>query len=161
RRWLRSRTRAAAPARWTELRRLRQSIGGETALAAGVLAVTALLVATPPGKTVWRPTSSFHLSAGPVRVQLSVVPLGPNQLDLRAAVLGAAGQPQAVPELTATAQRLDSGISGLPVTFTRAGPGQFVASGVTLPFPGRWTLQLRIRTSAIDEYTATAQFTVR
>src|SRR5205823_2119657 len=45
RRWLRSRTRATAPMRWSEQRRLRQSIGGETALAAAVLAGTALLVA--------------------------------------------------------------------------------------------------------------------
>jgi copper transport protein len=161
RRWVRARTAAKSPDRWREVRGMRWSVGAESALAAGVLAVTAALVAVPPGRNDWRPASSFDLTAGPVRVQLSVVPLGPNRLDLHAYTFSETGAPRDVPELTATADEPALNIAGLPVRFLNAGPGHFLANGVTLPASGEWTVDLRVRTSGIDEYTTTARFTVR
>jgi copper transport protein len=161
RHWVRSRKGARTTAPWSDMRQVRRSIVAETGLAVGVLGVTAALVAAPPGKNDWRPASSFDLAAGPVRLQLSVVPLGRNRLDLHAYTFTAAGMPQAVPELTATADESAQNISGLPVPFTPAGPGHFLADGVTLPASGQWTLDVHVRTSNIDEYTATAQLTVR
>ena len=39
----------------------------------------------------------------------------------------------------------------LPVELAPAEPGHYVASRLTVPFPGRWTLKLAVRTSEIDE----------
>jgi copper transport protein len=60
RRWLRSRREdGAAGDSWQDLRSLRVSIGAEAALATALLAVTAVLVAAPPGKTEYhRPSTN-------------------------------------------------------------------------------------------------------
>jgi copper transport protein len=39
----------------------------------------------------------------------------------------------------------------LPVDLTPAEPGHYVAPQMTIPFPGRWTVELSVRTSDIDE----------
>src|SRR3954468_607499 len=57
--WLRSRRGDDADGGWNDVRALRLSVGAEAALATALLAVTAVLVAAPPGKTEsHRPTSS-------------------------------------------------------------------------------------------------------
>jgi copper transport protein len=96
-----------------------------------------------------------------VRVQLSVVPTAHNHLDLHAYTFTTAGLPRDVAELTATAALPKHHIDGIPVKFVTAGPGHFVANQVTLPTSGQWTMDLRIRTDAIDEYTTSARITVR
>src|SRR3954471_23407969 len=59
RRWLRSRHDDSADGGWSDVRALRVSVGAEAALATALLAVTAVLVAAPPGKTETpRPSSS-------------------------------------------------------------------------------------------------------
>src|SRR4051812_46171842 len=69
--------------------------------------------------------------------------------------------PSEVPELTATADEPSPSIAGLPVRFLNAGPGHFLANGLALPASGEWTVAFHVRTSDIDEYTATAHLTVR
>ncbi len=161
RRWVTVRIRAGTVQRWGEAHRMKWSILVESTLAVVVLAVTAALVAVPPGKNDWRPASSFDLAAGPVRLQLSAVPLGPDRIDLHVYTFTEAGAPSQVPELTATADQPSRSIAGLPVRFANAGPGHFLANGLTLPASGEWTLAFHVRTTDIDEYTATAHLTVR
>ena len=61
------------------------------------------------------------------------------------------GTLQEVPELTARLRPKDGSSGPLNVTFRLAEPGHFVASPLTVPYPGDWTLRLQIRTSEIDE----------
>ncbi len=56
------------------------------------------------------------------------------------------------PEITARLLPPDGEDLGpLPVELGSAEPGHYVAQRLTVPFPGRWTLQLAVRTSEIDE----------
>src|SRR3954454_5476535 len=57
RRWLRARRGDDEDGRRTDVRALRLSVGAEAALATALLAVTAVLVAAPPGKTESHPPS--------------------------------------------------------------------------------------------------------
>jgi len=47
------------------------------------------------------------------------------------------------------------------VRFASAEPGHYVASRMTVPYPGDWTLRLQIRTSAIDESDIDLPLTIR
>ena len=49
--------------------------------------------------------------------------------------------------------RLRKGDTSLPVELTDAEPGHYVATALTVPSPGDWTLRLIVRTSDIDEQT--------
>jgi copper transport protein len=42
-------------------------------------------------------------------------------------------------------------VGTLPVELVPAEPGHYVAPRMTVPFPGRWTFELSVRTSEIDE----------
>ena len=161
RRWLRSRRGDAARAPWNDVRALRVSIGAETAMAVSLLAVTAVLVATPPGRTEWRPPSSFELATGPVQLRVSVVPTGPNQLNVSATALTVGGAPTDVPKLVATADLPGQHITGVPVAFVNVGTGRYQAKGVTLPASGRWTLDIQVHPDAVHVFGARAQITVR
>jgi hypothetical protein len=61
------------------------------------------------------------------------------------------GALQQVPELTARLLPKDGSSGPINVSFRRAEPGHYVASPMTVPYPGDWTLRLQIRTSKIDE----------
>ena len=56
-----------------------------------------------------------------------------------------------MPELTARLLLEDRGSGSLDVAFRMAEPGHFVASPMTVPYPGDWTLRLQIRTSEFDQ----------
>jgi copper transport protein len=62
RRWLRSRREDSPDGGWSDVRALRVSVGAEAALATALLAVTAVLVAAPPGKTEWHRPSTSQVS---------------------------------------------------------------------------------------------------
>ena len=61
------------------------------------------------------------------------------------------GALQQVPELTARLLPEDGGSEALDVAFRMAEPGHFVASPMTVPYPGDWTLRLKIRTTEFDQ----------
>jgi hypothetical protein len=70
-------------------------------------------------------------------------------------ILTPEGAQEAVPEVDATMTQQAGGIGDLPVPLTLAGPGHFVAYGFVVPIRGTWTVQVKVRTNAIDEYFAT------
>ena len=59
-----------------------------------------------------------------------------------------------VPEIDATLNQPAAGISGLPVKLENAGPGHFLSYGLNIPLAGTWTLEVTVRTNAVDEYYA-------
>ena len=61
---------------------LARSVRAETALGVGVVAVTAVLVATTPARIAYRPIEERTVTAGPVTVQLTAVPEGGHTIDL-------------------------------------------------------------------------------
>jgi copper transport protein len=92
--------------------------------------------------------------AGPEggRIQLHMEPAkqGSNVVDIY--LLAKDGGLVVPPEVTARLAPADGGdLGALPVELAAAEPGHYVAPRMTVPFPGRWTLELSVRTSEIDE----------
>ena len=88
---------------------------------------------------------------GGMAVELKINPAkqGENVADVY--LLQRNGALQQVPELTARLLPEGRGSGSLDVAFRRAEPGHFVASPMTVPYPGDWTLRLQIRTSEFDQ----------
>jgi copper transport protein len=145
---------------------LRRSVAVETAVAAGILALTAALVETQPardaytapvGAVVAFDTHGPH-GTGTIDVVVAPARLGANVFHL--SVLGPTGGPLAVPELRAALRMPAHTIGPLPVALTDAGPGHYTATA-PIPLAGSWQLVLTVRTSDIDEATVTVPIAVR
>jgi copper transport protein len=155
--------RAAGPSpAWpTAVARLRRSVGAELAVAAVILALTALLVNTATGRESYAPTVSASQSfntggpggAGTVHVFAEPARLGPNTIEL---YFTAAGGHAFVPaQVTAQLYFPSRGIGPLTVELTQTAPGQYRAQNATVTFTGQWTLQVIVRSDAFDETSVT------
>jgi copper transport protein len=130
----------------------RATVAGETFLGIATLAVTAALVNTEPARVAYvDPIDTTLPGPAGMTVEVKVDPAkqGENVADVYLVRRG--GALQQVPELTARLRPRDGSSGPLEVTFRRAEPGHYVASPLTVPYPGDWTLRLQIRTSEIDE----------
>jgi copper transport protein len=149
---------ATTAARWSVLAR---SVRTEAALAAVVLAVTAVLVATTPARAAYRPTQQRTVAAGPLTVQLTAVPSTARSLDVHVYVFSADGLIADVRELRAAAELPAQHLGPVTVPLLHAGTGHFIAVGVLLPQTGMWTFRLTVRASEFDAYSTSTQVRVR
>jgi copper transport protein len=119
-----------------------------------VLGVTATLVNAAPARVKYAPPYNITV-AGPAggKVQVHVVPAkqGPNVTDVY--LVQRDGRLLDPPEVHARLKPPSStkDLGPLPVDITAAEPGHYVATAMTVPNPGHWTLELSVRTSDIDE----------
>jgi copper transport protein len=140
----------------------RRTVVGETFLGVAALAVTAALVNTAPARVAYVDPIDKTVSApGGMTVEVKINPAkqGENVADVYLVRRG--GALQQVPELTARLLPKDGSSGPLDVPFRRAEPGHYVASPMTVPYPGEWTLRLQIRTSEIDEDDVDAPVRIR
>ncbi|MFC9879011.1 copper resistance protein CopC [Streptomyces libani] len=152
---------------------LRRSVLAEASVAVVLLVVTTALTATEPARTeaAVKATSGGQ-SAEAGRPQVLTIPFdtgGPrgkgtarirlapgrsgsaNTLQLR--ISDPAGKPMDVPEAKVSFTEKAKKLGPLSVTTRHTGKGQWQASGVQLPVPGKWQLSLVVRTSDIDQVT--------
>jgi copper transport protein len=136
------------------LTRMRRSVLAEAVVAVGVLAVTAVLVAEPPGRAA--------LTADHAKARTSTVALGSGRTATVTLDPGRHGpvtvtvdlSPGAKPqELTATAALPAKQLGPIAIPLRAAGD-EYSASGIVLPSAGRWTFTLTIRTSEFDSVVA-------
>jgi copper transport protein len=154
--------RVVAMQREDGVRSLGTSVAAELVLGGVILAVTATLVATPPARVAYRPTLQSELRAGPVRIDVSAVPTtGTRTLIVRADTWTASGRPMDVPELRLRASLPSRAIAPLDIKLQPDGTAHFVANAVRLPLAGAWHLQVYVRTTDVDSYTARTQLDVR
>jgi copper transport protein len=145
---------------------LRRSVLIEVAVAAVVLALTAVLVGTPPARSaVAQPVDvllPLQGSAGPSgSVQVSVDPARPGPNTLHVYLFDDAGRLTQPAGITVGLTEPSQDIGPLEVDLEPAGPGHYVGDGMTIPGAGTWTLTVSVR---LDEFTATtarAEFPVR
>jgi copper transport protein len=155
-------SRAAVKVREDDVTSLGKSVMAEMVLGAVILAVTATLVGTPPARVSYRPTMQRELKAGPVTIDVSAVPTtGTRTLTVRADTLTSTGQPLDVPELRIRASLPSRAIAPLDITLEPDGTGHFLSTGVRLPLAGEWRLQIYVRTTDVDSYTAVTRLDVR
>ncbi|HKT03100.1 MAG TPA: CopD family protein, partial [Rugosimonospora sp.] len=151
------------------LRVMRQSVALELAIAAGVLGLTAALVASSPlapGPSL-RPAGVYN---GPYRTEVALTgggsvlvwldPARPGSNDLVLDVRDGSGLNRGVPEVRANLVGLAPVTAPAPVTLTRTGVGQYVAHRLPLIGAGTWRLDITVRTSDIDEERVSAMIPV-
>ncbi|MEX5718894.1 copper resistance CopC/CopD family protein [Geodermatophilus maliterrae] len=158
-----ARVRAAAQARGAveDVGPLRRSVLVEAAVAAVVLALSAVLVGTPPARaTLAEPvdvTLPLRSAAGESgSVQLSVDPARPGANTLHLYLFDDAGQLAQPADLRVTLTEPEQEIGPLEVDLEPAGPGHWVADGMSIPGAGTWTVAVSVR---LDEFTATTAST--
>ncbi|MEU3603881.1 copper resistance protein CopC [Streptomyces sp. NPDC035033] len=154
---------------------LRRSVLTEAAVAVVLLAVTTVLTSTEPGRTEEEAARSGGAAAGPaavpdrpvdirlpfdtggvdgkgvVRLTLDPGRTGANALHLFAERPN--GKPLDLPEIKVNLTLEEKGVGPLPVAPDRIQTGHWTASGVQLPLPGDWRIQVTVRTSEIDQTT--------
>jgi copper transport protein len=144
--------RAVARAGGDLARRLRRTVVAEAVLGVVVLGVTAGLVNAAPARVKYaKPIDVKVAGVQGGRVELKVAPAkqGQNVADIY--LIQKDGRLYVPPELEV---RLRGGDDlALPVEVAAAEPGHYVATALTVPSPGKWTIRLVVRTSEIDEQT--------
>ncbi|MGW4382097.1 copper resistance CopC/CopD family protein [Kitasatospora sp. NPDC004531] len=167
---------------------LRRSVLVETTVAALVLVVTTMLTNNPPGRVAGAiaaqpgagggapvagasavPGKSQELklpydtggrtpnAKGTALVTVNPVGTGPNTVALK--LTDAAGQPVEVPEVQLAFTLPDRDLGPLPVTLQAEGTGAWSGTA-QLPLAGMWVVSVTVRSSEIDQVTATQQLKV-
>jgi copper transport protein len=160
-RWLVHRRIAGQPVPAARITGLRRTVRVEATLGVCLVAVTAVLVATPPARTAYHPTTERTVQAGPVTVQLTAIPEGPRRLAIHLYTFDATGLPATLIQLRAQADLPAHSIGPLTLPLLPAGTGHYLAPAAELPMAGRWDLALYVRTSQFDSYTARTSLDVR
>ncbi|GAB4010843.1 copper resistance CopC/CopD family protein [Nocardioides ultimimeridianus] len=140
--------------------RLQRSVEIELVLAMAVIGVTAVIATTMPATVAYHPSASARLTTGPDVVQVSAVPAGDRTMRLDLVVLDASERPTSPAEVDAAVSLPGRDLGPLTITLHRAGIGHMTGT-VAVPVVGSWTLSVTVRTTAIDEYTATTPLPIR
>ncbi|MCB8902603.1 MULTISPECIES: copper resistance CopC/CopD family protein [unclassified Streptomyces] len=154
---------------------LRRSVLTEAAVAVVLLAVTTVLTSTEPGRTEEEAGRGGTAASGPaavpdrpvdirlpfdtggvegkgvVRLSLDPGRTGANALHIF--VERPNGKPLDVPEIKVALTLEAKDVGPLPVAPDRIQTGHWSASGVQIPMPGEWRIQVTVRTSEIDQTT--------
>ncbi|HWK29723.1 MAG TPA: copper resistance protein CopC [Solirubrobacter sp.] len=132
---------------------LRRTVLAEVGLGVVVLGLTATLVNAEPARVAYAPPFDVTVpgpQGGTVQLHMEPAKQGSNVVDIY--LKAKDGLLIVPPEVTARLAPPDGeNIGPLPVELGGAEPGHYVATGMTVPYPGRWTLELAVRTSDIDE----------
>jgi copper transport protein len=145
---------------------LRRSVLVELAVAAVVLALSAVLVGTPPARAaVAQPVDvllPLQGSAGAEgSVQVSVDPARPGANTLHVYLFDDAGRPTQPADIKVALTEPEQELGPLAVDLQPAGPGHYVGDGMSIPGAGTWTLTVTVRTDEFTATTATTVFPVR
>ena len=140
---------------------LRRSVLVEVAVAAVVLALSAVLVGLPPARAaVAQPvdaTMPLQGAAGPSgSVQVSIDPARPGGNALHLYLFDDAGRLTQPAAITVSLTEASQQIGPLDVKLQPGGPGHYIADDMNIPGAGTWTLTVTVR---LDEFTATTAST--
>jgi len=152
---------AGAPTDDETVARLRRTVGAESVIAVVVLAVTALLVNAQPARSALAQPFSTELRSDQVLVDVTVDPAKTGPSALHFYTLSPQGAVQEVQDLTASLTLPSRDVGPLAVPVQRAGPGHFTATGFNIPLSGKWTLEVKVLLSDIDEATVNGTVPVK
>jgi copper transport protein len=139
--------------------RLKRSIGAEIALMGCVVALTAVLVQTPPPRT--SAFSAVLRSGGALSAELSVSPAraGVNAITVR--FRDAQGRAVDPEEVAIAAANEAAGVEPAVRPLRRVRAGEYRREGAELAFAGGWALEIRARVGDFDRVTFAAEVPVR
>jgi copper transport protein len=128
----------------------------ELLLAVVVLALSSVLVATPPARSaVSQPVDvTLPLQGAPAAgtVQISVDPATPGPNLLHVYLFDDTGRLVQPAGIEVTLTEPGQQLGPLDVDLEPGGPGHYIGDGMTIPTAGTWTLAVSVR---VDEFTAT------
>ncbi|MGY1706115.1 FixH family protein [Geodermatophilus sp. SYSU D00697] len=140
---------------------LRRSVLAELGIAVVVLALSSVLVGTPPARAeatqpvdVTLPLQTAAGTDGSVQVSVDPATSGPNTLHVY--LFDQAGQLAQPVDIRVTLSEPAQEIGPLEVALEPAGPGHYVGDGMAIPGAGTWTLAVTVR---LDEFTASTAST--
>jgi copper transport protein len=145
---------------------LRRAILLEVAVGAVILALSAVLVGTPPARSaVAQPVDvvlPLEGSGGPSgSVQVSVDPARPGPNTLHVYLFDDTGRLTQPAEISVSLTEASQEIGPLDVDLQPAGPGHFLGDGMAIPGAGTWTLAVSVRLDEFTAMTARTDFAVR
>lgn len=142
---------------------LRRALRGEVVLIVVVLGVTAALAGYAPATSAQSGPFSASASLGPAELELTVDParVGSNQIHLYLFDAKSGAQFTRLKELKVSATESEKSIGPLPLEPQRAGPGHYTVQGALLSVAGDWLLEVTVRVSAFDQYTAKVEVPIR
>ena len=157
---------ADGPSTVAAMGRLRVSVAVELAVAAVILAFTAVLVNTATGRESYAPTvtaSQPFNTGGPdgtgtVHVFIGPARLGPNTIDLY--FTGASGRDYVPAQVTAELYYPAKALGPITVPLTQTTRGQYRTQLAAFGFTGQWSLVVTVRSDAFDETTVSFPFGV-
>jgi copper transport protein len=148
----------------TELVRLRRSVWAEVAIAAAVLAATALLVNAAPAKAIAESRRAgavgTSLESEQVAVDIALTPGRAGLNDVHVSTLSPDGSPKQVEELTLTFALPDRKIAPIEVPLRDLGAAHYLSPGFDLPFDGEWKVTAKPRLTEFDQPTITGTIDV-
>jgi copper transport protein len=144
----------------------RRSVLVEVALAAVVLALTAVLVGSPPAASAASQPVDVTLplqtsSGADGSVEVSVAPASPGANSLHLYLFDRDGQLTQPAGITVSLRNEAAGIGPLQVPLQPAGPGHYVADAMDVPGAGSWTVSVEVRTDPFTAAVASTTFPVR
>jgi copper transport protein len=141
-----------------ERRTLRRMVGFEVVLAVAILVVSALLVNAQPGRTALKTlafsggSTGVTLKSDQIWVDLTFAPGSVGANDIHINTLLPSGALVTPLDLKLTLDQPSKGIAPLDVAVIAAGPGHYLATGVTIPLTGRWRVTARaLRTPTVED----------
>jgi len=142
---------------------LRRSLRAEVALLAVVLAVTSVLVSYAPPTNASSGPFATTKTLGPLELQMTVDPAqtGSNVMHFYVTNAKDGSQFTAGKEFTVLTRLPGKNIGPLNVDARKAGPGHYVAPGVSFVPGGKWQVQVIERVSQFDQYQTTVDVPIR
>ena len=141
--------------------RLRRSVWVEVAIAAVILAITAMLVNAAPARSQTAGPVSLTLKSSQVWVYTDIAPgvAGPNDMHFTALPTG--GGPATVTDMTVQLTRPGEDLPPFTVPRQKRSTGHYYAPLYDIPYSGKWQMTIRVQLGATNEKVLTSPFSVR
>jgi copper transport protein len=145
-----------------DVRRLRDAVWVEVALAVVVVAITAGLVNTEPAREAFAATPRTVTATVPgdeVTFNVVAQPAVPGQNFLSIAVRTPDGKPVPLTSLTAT-MALPGQVAPIPLTLAPTKDKTRYIASIEIPFAGTWILTMRAFRTDVEEFAANAEIRI-
>ena len=141
-------------------RRLRRTVGVEVALAAVVLAVTSVLVASSPAASEVAKPFNTTITQGQRLASITIDPatVGRNTLHIYISTPG--GSLDKADEITVRMTLPERDLGPIPVPVEDAGPNHVTTNNMQIPYKGTWQLEVLARFGEFEQVRFATDFTV-
>jgi copper transport protein len=142
-------------------RRLRTTIGAEVALAAVVLAVTSLLVATVPAIADVSKPFNATITQGQRLASITVDPAHTGRNTMHVYISTPGGALDKAQEITVRITLPSRDLGPIPVPVETGGPNHVLTDNLQLPFSGDWQVEILARFGETEQVRFATTIPVR